>query len=197
MLDWLKRLWGVAQTNPLAVVVIGGLLTAAIIGIWVLFGRRVVSWFRQSILDPIQAHRTRVPARTLIVQPGGRAKILWADGKWGDKPITMVEIALHLTNVTDRPIQVSKALLYFRRGIFRDVREGEISIQAPGQDLYGGFPALPNRMSNAEALWTFYPAVRQKQGKLTVRVCVIDQFGNRCWSDKLRVPRAEAAERML
>ncbi len=197
MLDWLRALWQVAQTNPLAATVVGTVLAAATIGIWLTFGRRVVSWFRQSILEPIRAHRTRVPTRTLIVQPGERAETFWSDGKWDDKPITTVRVGLHLTNVTDRPVQVSKVLLYFRRGIFRDVREGEISIQAPGQDLYGSFPALANRMSKAHALWTFYPAVRQKEGQLTVRVCVVDQFGNRCWSDKLRLFRAEEAERML
>jgi hypothetical protein len=84
-------------------------------------------------------------------------------------------------------VQVSHVWLHFRRGIFTSTKEGTILIKGPDRDLYGTFPVSPGQMADAIAHWLLSPPFPKTTAQVTVRVCVIDQFGNRCSTDKIRL----------
>jgi hypothetical protein len=164
----------------------------------------VFFWFRRSVWIPIQEARTGIPKRTLIVQEGERRSTFWTEAHRGGpggeprgEPGVHVEIALHLTNVTKRRVQVSKVELHFRQGVFGAVREGDIRIMHSDLDVYGHYPVLPDQMAVAQATWLIFPPFQKANHPTAVLVCVIDQFGNRCWSDKIRLFYIGDARRMF
>jgi hypothetical protein len=198
VIDSLGQLWSSARINAFAIELLAALL--AIGGLLWHFGRPTFLWLYRSVWIPIREAQTGIPRRTLIVQAGDRRLAFWTDAKWGDEPMTMVRVTLHLTNVAKQPVQVSKARLRFRRGIFRAVKEGAVDVRHldhSGQELYGPYPVLPSRMARAVGSWQISPPFQKADRPVVVRVCVIDQFGNRCWSDRIRLFRAGDVRRML
>lgn len=197
MLEWLWRAWSFAQSHARALGLFASLLTIG--GLVLRFGRPVFSWFRQSVWSPFREARTGIPKRTLIVQEGDRRTTFWSDGQRGSEPVTFAHIALHLTNVTKQHVQASKVELHFRRrGFRRVVRKGDLLIRHPDEDVYGlDYPVLANRMTRATADWFLSPPFQKSNRPTAVRVCVIDQFGNRCWSDKIRLFRVDDTRRIF
>jgi hypothetical protein len=176
--------WGFARTNAFAIGLIASLLA---IGSFLLhFGRPAFLWLYRSIWIPFREVQTRIPRRTLIVQAGDRRSTLWGEGKFGNKPIMHMRVDLHLTNTAKQPVFASKALLRFRR--FSAMKEGDLSVRHPDQEAWGrDYPILPGRMAEAFGIWMISPPFQKANRPAVVRVCVIDQFGNRSWSDKIRV----------
>jgi hypothetical protein len=194
----LSRLWGawsLAQSHALALGLLASLLT--ITSLAYRFGRPFFSWLHRSVWIPIREAQTGVPKRTLIVQAGDRRSSYLADAKWGDQPMVQVRIALHLTNVAKQPMKVSKVRLHFRRGHFRNVKEGDINVRHPDQEVFGDYPVLPSRMAIAEAFWMISPPFHKPDRPAAVRVCIIDQFGNLSWSDKIRLFHVKDTRRIF
>lgn len=166
--------------------IVGSLLTIFVAAI--AWGRGALSWFRQRIWEPIAQAGTGIPGRTLIVQPGDRRMHIWADGQAGEDALIQIRVALHLTNVCRQPVLVSQVWLYFWRTRFtREKLEGNILIRHPEEQTFGRFPVLPFQMSEALADWIISPPFTRGKEPISVRIRVVDQFGNNSWTKRIEV----------
>jgi len=176
--------WIVDHAAPLAI--IGSMITIA--GFALGFFRRPAARFRQRVWNPILEANTAIPRNTLVIQRGDRRSTFWAEGKQGDQSLMRVRISLHLSNVADRPVQVSKVWLCFRRnGIFREEKEGDLTIPEAHGPLWGQNPIPPGQMTEGIAHWFVFPPFARPKDVLSVRVRVVDEFGNRCSSEAIKI----------
>jgi hypothetical protein len=186
---WVVESWNASVQKAGLIPVLAALftiITALAYGCWRI-GQPVARWFRETIWTPIRDARTRVPKRTLVILPGDRRATYWADAHAaGNQPIMQFHLVLHVSNISKVPVQLSTAWLHYRRwGFTRSSSEGDILVREYGQ--FEKYPILPGHMSEALGSWMISPPFQKPKKPVTVRVRIIDQFGNSQWTKRLKV----------
>ena len=190
MTAWFTHVWagsvdkaGIVPTLAAIVAIISALAVALF-----RLGRAPTRWLHERIWIPFREAQSRIPKRTLTVLPGDSGNTFWAEAQFGNKNGMQIRVWLHLSNLTQKPLQLNKVWLYYRRwGVFSQRREGQILTRYPSGDEFGHYAILPDHMSEAIATWML-PERFQEPGKSFVgRVGVIDQFGNERRSEKIKV----------
>jgi hypothetical protein len=108
------------------------------------------------------------------------------DTRQDSEELRQVSIGLHVSNVASRSVQVSKAWLHYKACIvISKKQEGDIQIYNPNPEGGLGYdPIVPaDQMRPATGRWIISPD-REKE-RMGVRVRLIDQFGNECWSERI------------
>jgi hypothetical protein len=186
----ISSVWTWCTEHAAEIGVLGSLIAIiGLVGAVFRWGGLVLGWVRQRILEPLAEARAGVPKRTLIVQPSDRRATMWSDGRAGADSLTQIRVALHLSNISRQPVQVSAVWLYFRRSRFtREMRPGDISVRHPDETTFGrDFPVLPGHMAEAIGHWMISPAFTRDKEPIPVRIRVVDQFGNNCWTDRMMI----------
>lgn len=104
---------------------------------------------------------------------------------------------LHLTNVSMVPVEVSRSLLHYRRWrIVRRQQEGDIEVSPNRNSHFGIVPVQPGRMAEAIGSWLLPAPFQKAEEPIQVRVELVDQFGERSWSDWITVYAAGDSRRL-
>jgi hypothetical protein len=115
-----------------------------------------------------------------------------------NETIFTVSVALHLTNLEEKEIHISETRLRFSRYLLlRRENQGDLSLVDPfeGSMLNAVMPG--RRMVYGTGTWKFRWPLAREGSVTTGRICIVDSFGRRSWSKKIKIPSMNNPNRML
>jgi hypothetical protein len=161
------------------------------------WGRRLLvafgSWIL-SIRDEAKARtKSTHPRHPLLIQSGDRRQTyLFQSGPPGQPRTYDVYAHIHVTNLDSRGIQISKAVLKYRRNwLIRAKREGDVTLTDPlAPPSYANCLVLPSQqIIHGRCHWRLSPTDLDlpEPEPLKARVSLLDQFGKESWSEWLSI----------
>ena len=164
----LTKAWEELQQHPIAAI---SSLIAIIIGLAALTkkGRTIVKRF---IYWAVEKAKPSVPTQTLRVVPNTHER-WWHMGKSHDKPAMQIVTSLHVTNITDKPVQIVSTIIKPTN------TTGFVMVRHPKDDIYGDYPILPDSTSMAHVHFWIQPPIKRSAENFKGTVILIDQYGNK------------------
>lgn len=111
-------------------------------------------------------------------------------GARGKNPTMQIVARFFFTNLTNEPIKVLHTLLavrYRKWGLvpINKKVEGMVMVRSSRENIYGDY-FIPSRLTTeASADWWIEPPIKRQGQNFRGRVCFIDNFGNKHWSNLL------------
>jgi len=191
--------WHFLVFHAATIGIVSGIITI-LSAIW--WGRRILVWlfgWLRSAWEESRPEARQLP-HPLRVGTGDRRSTLWQNERRVANMLFVVYIALHITNLEVHDLQISQALLRYRRGWWpiSMLKEGDLSLSElvePRQILNQVIPG--KRMVHGRGSWTFQNPLAREPNVLAGRVCIVDGLGRRSWSKKIKIPCANDESRAL
>ncbi len=165
-IGFLKRI----VNDPLGVTVVGGIIVAAVIGVWSLFTKTGKAFWRY-IINKISRIKPKVPSTTMRIVFNTK-DLRWNMGSVRSKPAMQVNARCYITNIINVPVFILRAYLK------KPFVEGTIFVQHPESNYFGNYPILPGRTAEASIDFWIFPPTRGKNEPLNAKIIFVDQYGN-------------------